>query len=133
MVPTFQRNCLKFFSEDAYIECKGHVLNAIYSTLLQNEGSGYFDAKNHILLIMDINDTISEAMQNVKLDNEDLKQRHTELSMLDDEQNMRNAMKEQGIDREAPIAEVENEAPKGPTNHEIVMQIQDLMNQLKLA
>lgn len=127
---TFKAN----LSDDAYIECKGHVLNAIYSTILQNEGQGYFDAKSHITLIVDINDSISSAMQQVKLDNEDLQARHVELSMLDDESNQRKAAAEQGIEREKSVEKTTDEsADRNPTNAEIMAQIQNLMSQLNLG
>ena len=81
-------------------------LNTIYQTFLQGEGVGYFDARKHLTLITEIGKPISDAMQVLGKNNEELRDIHTKLSYIDSEISLRQGAEAQGIGVDKGSAEV---------------------------
>jgi hypothetical protein len=91
-------------NESSELLLDGPALNAVYQLLLKTEGVGFFAVRDYMSLLTNTGEGISNAMRKMVEDQNVLKNIHTNLSTLDDENNAR-AM---GIQVEAePVIETE--------------------------
>ncbi len=67
----------------------GPALNAVYQLLLKTEGVGFFAVRDYMSLLTNTGEGISNAMRKMVEDQNVLKNIHTNLSTLDDENNAR--------------------------------------------
>tara|TARA_B100000519_G_C14245054_1_gene439404 strand:+ start:1292 stop:1936 length:645 start_codon:yes stop_codon:yes gene_type:complete len=84
-------------------------LNTLYQTFLKGEGTGYFEARKHLTLITEIGQPVTDAMQVLGKNNEELRDIHTKLSFLDQEINLRKAAEKQGAEVDKGSADVVTE------------------------
>lgn len=92
--------------DDGCGEMRQNDLNTLYQTFLKGEGVGYFDARKHLTLITEIGQPVTDAMQVLGKNNEELRDIHTKLSVIDAEINLRKAAEQQGATVDKGSAEV---------------------------
>ena len=92
--------------DDGCGELGQNDLNTIYQTFLQGEGVGYFEARKHLTLITEIGKPVTDAMQVLGKNNEELRDVHTKLSYIDSEISLREAAAKQGLGVDKGSAEV---------------------------
>ena len=80
-----------------------------YQTFLKGEGTGYFEARKHLTLITEIGQPVTDAMQVLGKNNEELRDIHTKLSIIDAEVNVRQSADAQGASVDKGSAEVVTE------------------------
>lgn len=71
--------------EDGNIKLRSVNLNSLYNSFLKVQGKGLKGAKEHVTFLAISGQSISESMQKMADDNEELRQMHTKLSDLDNE------------------------------------------------
>ena len=99
----------KGLNDDGCAELGQNDLNTLYQTFIQGEGVGYFDARKHLTLITEIGQPVTDAMQELGKNNEELRDIHTKLAHLDSEISTRQAAKNQGVEVDKGSAEVVTE------------------------
>lgn len=71
--------------EDGNIKLRSVNLNSLYNSFLKVQGKGLKAAKEHVTFLAISGQSISESMQMMADDNEELRNMHTKLSELDNE------------------------------------------------
>lgn len=71
--------------EDGNIKLRSVNLNSLYNSFLKVQGKGIKSAKEHITFLAISGQSISESMQVMADDNEELRQMHSKLSELDNQ------------------------------------------------
>tara|TARA_R110001592_G_scaffold192795_5_gene439749 strand:+ start:6353 stop:6997 length:645 start_codon:yes stop_codon:yes gene_type:complete len=95
--------------DDGMGEMGQNDLNTLYQTFLKGEGTGYFEARKHLTLITEIGQPVTDAMQVLGKNNEELRDIHTKLSIIDAEVNVRQSADAQGASVDKGSAEVVTE------------------------
>jgi hypothetical protein len=78
-------------SRKAEIDAEGNIqmrtanVSSLYQTMLKMSGTGVYEAREHMILLAQIGESISNAMEQVAKDNLQLREIHTRLSLLDDQ------------------------------------------------
>lgn len=75
----------KGVDDDGNIKLRSVNLNTLYNTFLKSTGKGLKAAKDHISLLAVVGESISDSMQKMADDNQELRDIHTKLSDLDNE------------------------------------------------
>lgn len=77
------KELLKSDTEDTIISLRGHELNALYQALLNVEGTGVESARKFITMLTHVGETVSTAMQQLAMMNEEISNVHKEIAELD--------------------------------------------------
>jgi hypothetical protein len=75
----------KGLNEQGCLEMLGSSINGIYQLLIKTEGVGYFEVRDYMSLLANIGQGITDAMTALVEDQNQLRNIHTNLSVLDDE------------------------------------------------
>jgi uncharacterized protein YgiM (DUF1202 family) len=67
------------------IQMRTATVSSLYQTMLKMTGTGVYEAREHMILLAQIGESISNAMEQVAQDNLQLREIHTRLSLLDDQ------------------------------------------------
>lgn len=76
---------VKGLDEDGNLKLRSINLNTLYNVFLKSSGKGLKSAKDHISLLTIVGESVSNSMQTMADDNQELRDIHQELSKLDDE------------------------------------------------
>lgn len=71
--------------ENGNVKLRSVNLNTLYNVFLKSSGKGLKSAKDHISLLTIVGESVSNSMQQMADDNQELRDIHQQLSKLDDE------------------------------------------------
>jgi|688.fasta_scaffold152207_4 hypothetical protein len=97
-------------SRKSEIDTEGNIqmrtanVSSLYQTMLKMTGTGVYEAREHMILLAQIGESISNAMEKVAQDNLQLREIHSRLSLLDDQLPLKTSA-ESPV--EAPMVEME--------------------------
>jgi hypothetical protein len=94
--------------EEGNIHIRTANVSTLYQSMLKMTGTGVYEAKDHMTLLAQVGESISNAMESVAKDNLELREIHTRLSALDDQLPLKTSSEDQT--EALPEMEVETQA-----------------------
>ncbi len=77
------RELVKSEAEETIISLRGHELNALYQALLNVEGTGIESARKFIIMLTNVGEAVSIAMQSLAEMNKEISDLHKELAEME--------------------------------------------------